>query len=170
VAFARPLPRGKGWQWLVLPYNPERLTRRQVRGNDGRLTEWITLVVTLDATDGLERGETAAAQHGVEPTLAALEDFAAGVDPVVLCWGARRIPVRIERVVVIESLFDHRLTTVRATAALSLRVCTPDDTEGEMNRVAAIDRRRRHEAVAGNWLPARRHRHPAPQPLLLEGR
>ena len=154
-----PLPNAVAFQ-----YNPDTLTRRLEaravnqegdRGEALRLTgapkETITLTVELDATDGLEQGDSQAVSLGLHPTLAALETMlypsSASVivndvlslvgtievipldGPMVLfVWGpARVLPVRLTTFSITEEAYDPQLNPIRAKVELSLTVLSYQD-------------------------------------------
>jgi hypothetical protein len=149
---------------IALQYNPEMLNRSVAMrgpGEDGdqlealRLSgppvETINLEAVLDATDGLETGETTSKEIGIAGDIAALEtilypsaeslaaqDALASrgvievlpvVSPLVLfVWGAKRIlPVRITDFSVVEESFDPNLNPIRARITLGMRALSVND-------------------------------------------
>lgn len=152
---------------IVLQYNPETLTRTlqiQGVGSEGgdrsealRLkgppVETIKLDAEIDAADQLEFPEenSAAAQNGIHPQLAALEtvvyptssqllensrlaqsgtlEIAPMRAPLTLfVWSQNRIlPVRLTDLTITEEAFDPLLNPIRARVTLGMRVLTVDD-------------------------------------------
>ncbi len=156
---------------IAFQYNPETLTRTldpQWAGGEpgqrsqeirfkGAPKEPISLDVTIDATDQLERGDAATLEKGIYPQLSALEillypasrqviDNNALLDqgqieianalydaPLTLfVWGPKRVlPVVLTSLSVTEEAFDTRLNPIRATVKLSLRALTYDDLDSK---------------------------------------
>lgn len=147
-------------QFVVFQYNPESLHLQIGRqegpegapASAGRRTpqELITCSLVFDATDELERPEEnpSASEHGVSPSLAALEllmydrkrrkprwwefwRFGASSEsgPLALfIWGARRVvPVRLVQLDIAEIQHDPTLLPIRATVNLRMQVVTEED-------------------------------------------
>jgi hypothetical protein len=151
---------------IPLQYNPESISRTlEVQGAEGggegdrseplRLkgppVETVTLEVEIDATDGLEEGESVVAEVGLSAHLAALEtivypksarltsnDQLANLGtleivpmqaPLTLfVWSRNRLmPVRITQLSITEDAFDPDLNPLRAKVNLGLRVLSVDD-------------------------------------------
>jgi hypothetical protein len=150
---------------IALQYNPDSLSRSlQVQSLDaegtgrsqalrlkGPAVETIKLEAEIDATDALERGDSAAAEVGIHPQLAALESLvyptsdqllsnnslAAGgaleilpmEAPLTLfIWSKNRVvPVRLTEFSVTEEAFDSKLNPIRAKVSVGMRVLTVDD-------------------------------------------
>lgn len=149
---------------VIFQYNPATLTRKLVpqsasdsgaRTEAQRLTgapvETINLEIELDATDGLEEGDSNTVTMGIHPQLAALEvllypksadvitnasllasgtiEIAPAEGPFTLfVWGKRRVvPVRITELSVNEEDFDASLNPIRAKIQLGLRVLSYND-------------------------------------------
>lgn len=111
--------------------------------------------VEFDATDGLVQGDAApvTAGYGVAPQIAALHMMMRPVAPpalmaaaarrsragraavpvgrlplVVLAWGhARRVPVAVKSVTLIETAFDEELNPIHASADVGLTVLRDED-------------------------------------------
>lgn len=151
---------------IALQYNPDTLTRSlQIKGMGetaersealrlrGPAVETIKLEAELDATEQLDDPDAhpIIAQHGLAPSLAALEGMAsptsaqllagdalarAGVLEIapmlaplaIFVWSKNRIlPVRLTELSITEEAFDTRLNPIRAKVSLSLRVLSVDD-------------------------------------------
>lgn len=150
---------------IVFQYNPDTLTRSlqaQTSGGEsgdrsealrlkGPPIETIKLDVELDATDQLEKSESAATSMGVHPQLAALEMLLYPKSALVIAntillavgtievmppmapftlfiWGPKRIlPVRLTDFSITEEAYDTTLNPIRAKAALGLRVLNYND-------------------------------------------
>ncbi len=150
---------------IALQYNPDSISRTlqaAAVGGDGhdrseamRLkgppTETIKLDAEIDATDQLDKNNSIAAEHGIQPQLAVLEMLvyptsrqiddsrslaASGVleilpmqTPLALfIWSKSRIiPVRITEFSITEEAFDSELNPIRAKVSLGLRVLNMND-------------------------------------------
>jgi len=140
---------------VAFQYNPEELHRKvEARGGDAAAMrtprELITLTLTVDAAEALERqSESAdAGADSIAPRLAALEllmhrpeprerswweILVSGVDsgrePLLLfVWGAHRVvPVRLLRLDIAEVLHDPELRPLHAEVTVTMRVVTHDD-------------------------------------------
>jgi hypothetical protein len=149
---------------IVFQYNPEQLTRRvepQTVGGQAdraygvRLTgapkETIELQLRFDASDGLEKADTATKALGIANRLARLEllaypDLASVAEratmlaqgvieivpdyapQVLLILGPNRsLPVKIEQYSVSEQQFDTKLNPIRATVDVSLHALSYSD-------------------------------------------
>jgi hypothetical protein len=150
---------------IALQYNPDSISRTLQAasvGGDGqdrseamRLkgppVETIKLEAEIDATDQLDKNNSVAAQHGIQPQLAVLEMLvyptsrqieetrrmaASGTleilpmeAPLALfIWSKSRIiPVRVTEFSVIEEAFDTELNPIRAKVSLGLRVLNMND-------------------------------------------
>ncbi|MEZ4727619.1 MAG: hypothetical protein R3E79_10850 [Caldilineaceae bacterium] len=114
--------------------------------------ETINLEIRLDATDGIDEGDPLAAQLGIAPQLAILEQmvyprnetrvgkllekvaggsegkgfsYSKGANPplILFVWGSRwALPVNINNINITESEFNTMLYPLRATVAVSLTV------------------------------------------------
>ena len=156
-----PVPGGK----ISLQYNPDSISRTleaSAAGGEsanrsealrlqGPPVETIRLEAELDATDQLDKNDRIAAEHGVQPQLAALESLVypttnqieqtrrlanSGVLEVLppempltmFIWSKSRIiPVRVTEFSVTEEAFDTELNPIRARVTLGLRVLTMND-------------------------------------------
>lgn len=172
---------------IVLQYNPEMLTRSlTVRGAGddsdpvealrlaGPPVETISLEAVLDATDGLETGDSVVTRVGVAADIAALETvispstatlaaqnalagrgsievLPAEAPLVLFVWGARRIvPVRITAFSVTEEAFDPALNPIRARISLGLRALTINDLSyGSRGGALSLVQLRLKETLAG---------------------
>lgn len=150
---------------IPLQYNPETISRTLEAqgvesGGEGRSeplrlkgppVETITLEAEIDATDGLEDGESVAAEVGLGAHLAAIEtivypesarlqsnetlanlgtlEIVPMEAPLTLfLWSKTRLmPVRITQLQITEEAFDPDLNPIRAKLSLGLRVLTVDD-------------------------------------------
>ena len=150
---------------IALQYNPDSISRTlqaTAVGGDGqdrsealRLkgppVETIKLEAEIDATDQLDKNNSVAAQHGIQPQLAVLEMLvyptsrqiddsrrmaATGTleilpmeSPLALfIWSKSRIiPVRVTEFSITEEAFDTELNPVRAKVSLGLRVLNMND-------------------------------------------
>ena len=149
---------------ILFQYNPTTLNRTieaqttKAEGNradstrfKGAPVETISLQITLDATDPLEKGASAAVLKGLHPQLAALEMLLypdlqhinlnttllnAGVieiipptAPLVLfVYGPQRIlPVSLTSFQISEEFHDPLLNPIRATVNLSMQVLSYND-------------------------------------------
>jgi Contractile injection system tube protein len=150
---------------IALQYNPDSLTRTlqaSTTGSDGqdrseamRLkgppVETIKLEAEIDATDQLNRADSQAIQHGIQPQLAALEMLVypstRQIDDVrrmastgtleilpmeaplsLFIWSKSRIiPVRVTEFSITEEAFDPDLNPIRAKVSLGLRVLNMND-------------------------------------------
>lgn len=150
---------------IVLQYNPETLSRNlQVQGVAGeggersealRLkgppVETFKLDAEIDAADQLDAGDPLAAEHGIQPQLAALETvvYPSSADlqasdalarsgtleiaplqaPLMLfVWSRHRmVPVRVTDFSITEESFDPALNPIRAKVSLGLRVLSVAD-------------------------------------------
>ncbi len=151
---------------VVFQYNPDQVVRTlrprgpaptQLSGAAdahrlwGAPVETISLTVSVDATDQLERGDPVAALTGVAPQLAVLEMLLyPGIATVVentamllagtieilpmespltlLIWGPGRVvPVRIESLTITEESFSPELFPTRASVQMSAQVLSYND-------------------------------------------
>jgi hypothetical protein len=150
---------------IALQYNPDTLSRTlqpksagaespdraEALRLKGPAVETYKLEVEIDAADMLERGDTSAAELGIQPNLAVLEalvsptsaqlnelnrlarsgtlEIAPMVSPLTLfVWSRNRVaPVRITELTITEEAFDPGLNPIRAKVSLGLRVLSVDD-------------------------------------------
>ena len=149
---------------VVFQYNPEQLTRkvtaqaagaRPAQGEALRLKgppqETITLTVSVDAADQLERGDPQTLTVGLHPTLASLEMLLYPKAPLMIAnevlarigvievippevpltlfvWGATRVlPVRVNELSITEEAFDPLLNPILAKVAMTLTVLSYQD-------------------------------------------
>ena len=148
---------------IVFQYNPETLSRTvrprwmedaskaEVSRLTGAPEEEIKLDIELDATDGLEAGDTVATTMGIHPQLAALELLAyprtidvikntallsAGTLEVIppsgpftlFIWGLKRVlPVKVNDISIVEEMHDANLNPIRAKVSLALKVLSYSD-------------------------------------------
>jgi hypothetical protein len=150
---------------IALQYNPESVSRTlQVQGVGdeggdrsealrlkGPPVETFKLDAEIDAADQLDAGDPLAAEHGIQPQLAALEmvvypesarlqasdaladsgtlEIAPIEAPLTLfVWSRNRIvPVRITDFSITEEAFDPALNPLRAKVSLGLRVLSVSD-------------------------------------------
>lgn len=148
-ALVQVLPSGAQKRIVAFQYNPELLKRTQNLGADENVVnESIRFTLVFNAAEDLERDDELAKEHGVYPKIAALEELFAEQNeqvassggtwggliggssqlPVILFkWGHRTVPVRIQRLVIMEQLFDTELNPVHAAVDVQLRVLTRKD-------------------------------------------
>jgi hypothetical protein len=150
---------------IALQYNPDTLSRTlqpKSAGADspdraealrlkGPAVETFKLEVEIDAHDMLERGDSSAAEVGIQPSLTVLEalisptsaqlndlnrlarsgtlEIAPAIAPLTLfVWSKNRVaPVRITDLTINEEAFDPGLNPIRAKVSLGLRVLSVDD-------------------------------------------
>ena len=149
---------------VVFQYNPDSVTRsltaRTPKDADTRMSatrltgapqETIRMDVEIDATDQLERSDTAAMKLGIYPQLSTLEMLvypssieviantilmATGVIELLpppapltlLVWGVKRIvPVRLSEFTITEEAHDTALNPIRAKVGLGLTVLSYSD-------------------------------------------
>jgi len=149
---------------ITLQYNPDQISRTlQVQGVGeagdrsealrlkGPAVETFKLEVEIDAHDMLERGDSSAAEVGIQPSLTVLEalisptsaqlndvnrlarsgtlEIAPVMAPLTLfVWSKNRVaPVRITEFTINEEAFDPGLNPIRAKVSLGLRVLSVDD-------------------------------------------
>jgi hypothetical protein len=150
---------------IALQYNPETVSRtlqvQAVGGEGGERSEALRLKgppvetykldAEIDGADQLEAGDPLAAEHGIQPQLAALEtivypssaslqasdalarsgtlEIAPLQAPLtLLVWSRNRIvPVRITDFSITEEAFDAALNPIRAKVSLGLRVLSVAD-------------------------------------------
>ncbi len=150
---------------IIFQYNPDTLTRTltaQSMGGSGgdrsealRLkgapTEEISLEISIDAVDQLEKADGTAVAMGIYPQLSVLEMLiyprsasviantallAAGTIEVIppaapltlFIWGPQRIlPVRLTRFSIVEEAYDTVLNPIQARVSLGLRVLSYND-------------------------------------------
>lgn len=162
---------GKVRSTIAFQYNPDTLQRslkaQSIGGEYGQPlelygppVETISFDAEIDATDQLAAGQKLAVDHGIHPTLAALEMLlyprsaqvtqnnlsaqggafilATPVPLTVLVWGPSRVlPVRLDSLAIKEEAFDAWLNPIRATVQLSLRVLNYIDL-GQNSQAGAI--------------------------------
>jgi hypothetical protein len=108
---------------LAFQYNPDQLAYSVTAA----ATE-IELTCGFDATDELAVGDPGAQQSGIAPQLAALAQLAAAPPPpdgpvIVFVWGAARVAAaEISSLTITEHAFNERLSPLRATVAIGLRL------------------------------------------------
>lgn len=150
---------------IALQYNPDTLSRTLQPKSAGTETpdraealrlkgpavETFKLEVEIDGADLLERGDSSAADVGIQPSLTVLEalvsptsaqlnelnrlarsgtlEIAPAIAPLTLfVWSKTRVaPVRITEFSITEEAFDPALNPIRAKVSLGLRVLTVDD-------------------------------------------
>lgn len=134
----------------------------------GEVREEYSFRVEFDATEGLVQGENApiTAEHGIAPQIAVLHMMMRPVAPpalmavaarrsragkaavavgrlplVVLTWGgARRVPVTLKSVMVIETAFDEQLNPIHAGADIGLSVLRDEDLSASSHYAARLAR------------------------------
>jgi hypothetical protein len=165
-ALVRVDPAGPLARAVVFQYNPDTVSRslkpraapseQHVGPADahrlwGAPVETITMSVELDATDGLEHGDSLSAAAGIAPQLAALELLlypsaalvmantvllALGTIEIlppegpltVLVWGpGGAVPVRLDSLTISEQAHSPSLAPIRASVDLSLQVLSYND-------------------------------------------
>ncbi|MEN0064585.1 MAG: hypothetical protein AAGA48_20720 [Myxococcota bacterium] len=156
VGIEQPVP-------AVVPfqYNPASVTRKlETTGGSGGPTanrfvgapvETITLDISLDATDGHERGDPITKEMGILPWLSALETMiypsaarmlvngvlaatgtieilpaAGNLQLLVWSW-FRVVPIAVGSFSITEEAYDPQLRPIRARVSLGLRVLSYDD-------------------------------------------
>jgi hypothetical protein len=128
---------------IVFQYNPEVVTRRldasaavtapstsAAAPPPVEPREVVNFTISVDATDGLERGDTVTGQLGVFPMISALELLLYPAPGTLTVWvsGARRIlPVRILELLFNEQAFDGALNPIRAEVSVSMQVLKDAD-------------------------------------------
>jgi hypothetical protein len=150
---------------VVFQYNPDTLTRtlqaNSAGGGEGDRSEatrlkgapieTITLDVSIDATDQLEKAEGTATSMGIYPQLSALEMLLYPKSALVIAntvlmatgtleiippeapftlfvWGPKRVlPVRLTTFSITEEAYDVNLNPIRAKVSLGLRVLSYND-------------------------------------------
>lgn len=133
------------------PASPQSSSAADARRLWGAPVETVSLTVSVDATDQLERGDPVAGLTGVAPQLAVLELLLyPGIVTVVentamllagtieilpvespltlLIWGPGRVvPVRIESLTITEEAFSPELFPTRASVQMSAQVLSYND-------------------------------------------
>lgn len=138
---------------VAFQYNPTELFRRiESRGGEPGAPpkEMITCTLSLDASDALELPDEnpEVVEYGIQPMLAALELLMYAPDlsrrrrlplggrrkrpkptPIALfIWGTKRtLPVRLERLDILEILHDPSLRPIRASVTATMCVVTDHD-------------------------------------------
>ncbi|MDT8383828.1 MAG: hypothetical protein RRB22_05390 [Gammaproteobacteria bacterium] len=144
-------------QRVVFQFNPERLTRRQAYTEQTKtLSESIHFTLVLNAMQGMEQGLPTAMETGIYPHIAALEELLARTSKplpinlpawltpsrkaglLVLTYGARIIPVSLQRLTIKELLHNSQLQPIHASVDLTLRVLTEQDLRGNALGQAAL--------------------------------
>lgn len=148
-ALVQVLSSGEERRIVAFQYNPELLKRTQSLGADGNVVnESIRYTLVFNAADDLEQDNELAKERGIYPQIAALEElfddqyervqssggilgwlFGGSDQPTIIVfkWGHRIVPVRIQRLVIVEQLFDTKLNPVHAEVDVQLRVLTQKD-------------------------------------------
>lgn len=160
IRIPNPLP-----NVIAFQFNPEQVQRtleaREAEGAGegsaetfrlaGAPKETIKVDVVLDATDGLETGESSMTENGLHARLAALETLIYPLSSTVIAntillnagtvqviaeqgpftifiWGKNRIlPVKLSGLTVAEEQFDPNLNPTRAKVTLDMKVLTYSD-------------------------------------------
>lgn len=144
-------------QRVVFQFNPERLTRLQTYNEQTKiLSESIRFTLVLNAMQAMELDLPTATENGIYPQIAALEELLARpaktlpinlpawLTPsrktglLVLTYGARIIPVSLQRLGIKELLHNSQLQPIHASVDLSLRVLTEQDLRGNALGQAAL--------------------------------
>lgn len=149
-------------------YNPEQLTRIQ-NYNDGTnsISESIrfTLMLHVDALP--ERHDPDEVPASIYPQLAALErifeaqtvkvsgglsGMRAGRKPSVLAftWGQRTVPVRIQRIVIKEQMFNTELEPVYASIDVQLRVMTAKELANSETGLKKLSNYQKHRQASAS--------------------
>jgi len=144
-------------QSVDFQFNPESLKRLQTYSEPANtLSESIRFELVLSALEGMEREVPGVVEHGIYPQLAALEElmlqqtlqsrsnwldwlFPSRNDSfLALVYGERVIPVRIQRMNIMEVLHNHWLQPIHATVDMALRVLTTRDLRDNAGGLAAL--------------------------------
>lgn len=128
AAFLRLDPSGALDEVFRCPINPESLFRERVRKpGSGRFDERLRLELLLHELELTPHPDPDGDVTATYARIAALEETLAAPGLLVLRWGRREIPVRIDRLAISEDRFDPELMPVQATATLECVV--PDDRD-----------------------------------------
>ena len=144
-------------QPVVFQFNPETMTRLQVYSEQtNTITESIRFQLVLNAMEGMEQDVPEVVENGIYPQLAALEEllvqqakqqrkgWPAWLFPsrnnsfLVLIYGERIIPIKIQRLNMKEILHNSQLKPIHATVDISLRVLTEQDLRGNVGGLVAL--------------------------------
>jgi hypothetical protein len=140
AAFLRLDPSGALEEVFRCPFNPESLVRERVRNpGSGRFDERLRLELLLHE---LELAPPTDPDDDVTATyarIAALEENLAAPGLLVLRWGQREIPVRIERLAISEDRFDPELMPLQATATVECVVPGGRDLANEPGGQALLE-------------------------------
>ncbi len=136
-------------QPVVFQFNPETMTRLQVYSEQANtITESIRFKLVVNAMEGMEQEDREVVENGIYPQLAALEELLAQQTKqqrtnwpdwlfpsrngsfLVLMYGERIIPVKIQRLNMKEVLHNNQLKPIHATVDIALRVLTERDLRG----------------------------------------
>jgi hypothetical protein len=158
---------GGGMNVLPFQYNPSSMQRslhpQMVGGEEqdrsmavkfkGAPTQTIDVTIELDASTGLDNGETDEEENGVYSQLSAFELLASPISSVIssmqtklssgvmevapmaapnlyFVWGPNRVlPVRLTQYTITEELFDGALSPIRVSVAISMRVLNYSDLD-----------------------------------------
>lgn len=143
---------------VVFQFNPETMTRLQVYSEQANtITESIRFKLVLNAMEGIEQDDPEVVENGIYPQLAALEELleqqtkqqrATGwpawlfttriANFLVLMYGERIIPVKMQRLNIKEVLHNSQLKPIHATVDVTLRVLTEWDLRGNGEGLAAL--------------------------------
>jgi len=143
---------------VVFQFNPETMTRVQVYSEQANtLSESIRFQLVFDALEGMEQDVPEVVENGVYPQLAALEELleqqtklqrrrgpdwlfaASNANFLVLIYGERIIPVKIQRLNIKELLHNKQLKPIHAKVDIALRTLTVRDLRGNVQGKAALD-------------------------------
>ena len=146
-AFVRISKTGTTLKVLAFQFNPEKLIRTfQPDSKTGEMSESIRFRLEFHASDGMETEDPVMIEHGIYPSLAALEMLLEGqynpssgvfrrwrgrnTELNTFVWGGRTIPVVLHQVIIKEKLFNSRLKPVHAMVEVTLRVLNQSQLHG----------------------------------------
>ena len=128
AAFLRLNPSGALEEVFRCPINPESLVRERVRNPaSGRFDERLRLELLLHELELAPHSDSDGDVTATYARLAALEESLAAPGLLVLRWGRREIPVRIDRLAISEDRFDPGLMPVQAT--VTVEGVVPDESD-----------------------------------------
>lgn len=144
-------------QPVVFQFNPETMTRLQVYSEQvNAITESIRFELVLSAAEGMEQEVSDVVENGIYPQIAALEELflhqtkqrrsnwpdwlfpSSNANFLVLIYGERIIPVKIQRLNMKELLHNDQLKPIFARVDVALRVLTERDLRGNVAGLAAL--------------------------------
>lgn len=156
----------------VFQFNPETISRLQTYTDKANATtESIRFELVLNAVDGLEQENETVLENGIYPQLAILEELMAQQNKslrrrwpawllpsnntgfLMFTYGERQIPVKLQRLNIMETLHNNQLTPVYAKVGIVLRVLTSRDLRNNAAGIGTLKAYKRYRYLKAQLTP-----------------